>query len=852
MNNELFLLAIQSIRGKKKSNFLLMGILFISLVFTTVTLSVTDSFNKTNANYRYDVYGSWKAAVYNGTEKDIYSLKKCEIAEEIGTARAYGTVCGSTAIGTVDNSLINMGHLTMQEGDFPKNPGEIAMEANLLSNLGYDYQLGQNIQIDIQTGPETTVTKKYRLCGVLKHYSDLWIHDTVPLVGAILTPEDAKELTNTPVYHYFMSSPMNVDLVYQNLMKCKNAARDTNYTIMKNIYAYPTIQKEREYHFYLALILATSVAAVGCVYLIQIQDQIRSIALFRSIGGTKEQLIKILFYETSCILLPCIAFGIPVGILGLWMIFTFFMKISFVKFYISLPVSILLVAVILWFTAIFLCRVFILFIAMRQPLVGRIRMSVRNKKIQRRCKEIFTALLAGMFAAILLFTVIQALPEINEKNRLEGNCAYSITARERTLGSEEQEMLKEIPGVQELVACGTMVGQLTFPGMKDNALAMVCMDNKSETQPYLAEKILPDGTVHTTPFPEGIGVHITGISEKYLQEFLNPLPSNFDLEKFRSGKQAYIIFYTNMDHEIQIEGNIYTDTGIHPGDKVNITFYSDQTAENGKTEELKKPEKTGSYSLEAGAVIKTVWEKQREFVGNRAANYNILVSNKFLQKVLSESKPDRHIAFHYMTGRPYGDTNMNIYTSSNASYLSTDYVVADTVQKYGAHMENYREKNTAQIMEHIQNLLSLFSVGGSISLTLLLILWDTVTLTAEKNKKTYGILQAIGMSKNKMRRIILGKGLNLGIFSIAFSIGTYLLYQTGLLIEEQKNILSMYEKKENIQVLIKYRYEYLQLNGLSLELLMVFGICIIVLFVILYYIGNRHLLKTTPIEKLNE
>lgn len=158
MNNQLFLLAVSGIKGRKKSNFLLFVILFISLVFTTVTLSITESFQKTNENYRYDTYGEWQAAVFHAQESDRAFWERCG-AESIGTERVYGMISDHAAVGTVDEPMIKMGRLAMQEGKFPQNPGEIAMEAGLLSSLGYDYELNQTIRLEICVDSETTEEK---------------------------------------------------------------------------------------------------------------------------------------------------------------------------------------------------------------------------------------------------------------------------------------------------------------------------------------------------------------------------------------------------------------------------------------------------------------------------------------------------------------------------------------------------------------------------------------------------------------------------------------------------------------------------------------------------------------------
>lgn len=821
MNNQLFLLAVSGIKGRKKSNFLLFVILFISLVFTTVTLSITESFQKTNENYRYDTYGEWQAAVFHAQESDRAFWERCG-AESIGTERVYGMISDHAAVGTVDEPMIKMGRLAMQEGKFPQNPGEIAMEAGLLSSLGYDYELNQTIRLEICVDSETTEEKTYRLCGVLKHYTALWQHSSYPLVGAVITGEDAEELTHFPDCHYFFTSSENEELLYQTLLNVQEEGGKTESAVVKNMFAYPLLQEDGGSPIYLMLIFASSVIAVICVYLLQLQEQMRSIALFRSIGGTKIQLIKILFYETLCILLPCIVIGVPTGVFALWLLFKFFVKISFAKFYISIPTVKFCAVALLWFAVVFLCRAFLLFFAMRQPLVGRVQMSEKGKRWQKRGQECLTVLLAGIFSAGLLFTILESFPEMDERKRLESMYSYSIAAGDENIGETGQMLFEKVPGVERIVPYGKTTAELTFSGMEHCALADAGRKNREEHQPYMQEKVGKDGNVEKIPFPDGIGVHVTGVSEKQIAEFMDSLPPDFDFQKFISGEQACIVFYTDVNRKILFEGKNYKETGIQSGDQLCLKFYDRESAEE-----------TGKYFVEATAPVTMVWQTQKEWIGNPTSAYNVFVSEAFLRKAKKRSV-----------------TDIKIHTAANASYLSTDYVVADIAGRYGARMENERERNSAEIAEHTQKLLSLVSAGVCMCLTLLLILWDLITLSAQKNSRSYGILQALGMSKRSMRKSILGKGSVCGIFAVLFAGITVCFYQIFELVENQKYALRIYGETENLGAMIVSRWDYYRLHGFHEGMLLIFAAGTVLLFMLLFYIGNRRLWKMSPIEKL--
>ena len=166
------------------------------------------------------------------------------------------------------------------------------------------------------------------------------------------------------------------------------------------------------------------------------------------------------------------------------------------------------------------------------------------------------------------------------------------------------------------------------------------------------------------------------------------------------------------------------------------------------------------------------------------------------------------------------------------------------------YLENYREKHTAELMAHIQQILTVVSIGVSILLTVLLIFWDIITISSKTNAKTYGILQAIGMSKREMRNRILGNGFALGILSLFFASGVYFLYQLQRARIEQGRIWRDYQEKIEIYDLLLSKYEYMKLCGVSTELIIAVSLIIVLFFMFLLYVGNRRLLKTEPAEKL--
>ena len=74
MKKELFKLALHGLKGKKRSSLLTVIILTISFAAVLVTLCITGSIIKTNAEYRLNTYGAWYGAIPYGIKGDAEFL----------------------------------------------------------------------------------------------------------------------------------------------------------------------------------------------------------------------------------------------------------------------------------------------------------------------------------------------------------------------------------------------------------------------------------------------------------------------------------------------------------------------------------------------------------------------------------------------------------------------------------------------------------------------------------------------------------------------------------------------------------------------------------------------------------
>lgn len=194
----------------------------LTVFFLAVTLLFQDNMNRYQMEMNYNNYGEWfmrqpaevhqEEAPYQErcgeiwSGSTVYKSLPQDQEEEIeidpsDTERYTGRI-----LGTMDEGIIEAGHISLYEGKMPEKENEITMELNALQALGCDYDLGQEISFYLPE-KENVVDliledqkmklhrKTFTLVGTIKGYSNVWNGGEV-LPGIIIS-ETAFEKLDT-------------------------------------------------------------------------------------------------------------------------------------------------------------------------------------------------------------------------------------------------------------------------------------------------------------------------------------------------------------------------------------------------------------------------------------------------------------------------------------------------------------------------------------------------------------------------------------------------------------------------------------------------------------------------------
>lgn len=229
-------------------------------------------------------------------------------------------------------------NLKLIEGTLPQNENEIVISDHIATNGGVSYHVGDKIALTLgirydlegeemtfphimyQKGEtfQPTSTKEYTITGIVKRD----IHESYSDAGySIFTKEEFHDndfLTMLVEYKKIKDTYKNTESIAQALGYEKGISNTIQYN--DSLLALSGISKYDNMidSFAGVLIIMLSLVAIGCViviynsFAISVMERKKQFGLFASIGTTRSQIRKTVFFEAFLVGL----IGIPLGVLG--------------------------------------------------------------------------------------------------------------------------------------------------------------------------------------------------------------------------------------------------------------------------------------------------------------------------------------------------------------------------------------------------------------------------------------------------------------------------------------------------------------------------------------------------------
>ncbi len=791
--------------NKKRTIVTIMGII-LSVSLLTAVSSLYASAISSLIHYETYEKGDFHVAFYDVPITDLpifqnnREIEDIYITQNIGYARLKDSKNENKPyafIKAFDSNSLSHLSIRLKEGRLPKNEQEIAIPTHLKTNGRIEWKVGDEITLQVGKRVDQnqeltqlnsyldseeekiidTKEKKYKIVGIIERpasniesyeapgytfitylkqrmpwvdvyakYTSKGVKNYIPLTSSLL--EIDKDL-----YEKSVSSDKNLtkedyDKVLQELEKARYRYTENEYLIalqtnpLKNAFG---IEFFIVILFVCFIIIFTSVFCIKNSFDISITEKIRQYGMLRSIGATKRQIRKNVFYEATILGM----IGIPLGILS--GLLASFILVIVCNYYLSASVTLNLY---------FQFSIFPILFAIA---LGIVTIYFSALKSARRASKITPIESIRNSADIKIKSQkIKSLKLIHKFFGIGGDISYKNLKRNKK--KYRTTVISIVVSVFIFIALSSFMN-LSFLFLKDemavkdyNLFLRTSYDNKKEDE---IEKIVHLDEIDNYAIYRFFELQVPNVVYHKEWKKINDIKEkDTSLQIAVINREQYQRYVTKLglDYQKVKEKGILVDTV-----KFNQTI-------NGKVNKYKMRQ----YDYQKG-------DKIAGKINNGTKNLTIDIGaiSRDLPFGLKEKEGTIVILvvnedyFHHYTDS--GDITI-YYRSKQVDKLQKD--IEEELKNNEYYIDNIEE--SARIMRNLFTLIGIFLYGFIIVISLIGItnIFNTITTNMELRRQEFAMLKSIGMTKYEFQRMIRLESIFMGIKSLLFGlpIGILLSY----------------------------------------------------------------------------
>lgn len=793
-------LSIQDLKlNKKRSIVIIIGIILSTALICGVAGLVT-SFQKTMVDTAKEGQGNYHTIFYNVPKDELKyieenrEVKDYFLSEELGYSylpnpKNVEETPIVNVISMNDKFIENMS-VKLKEGRLPENDTELAISTRINEKFNTNYKVGDTITLNInetEQNMENGIPKTYKIVGIIERpilaiesYDVDWFTAITKMQNvnkkaniAVLYNKPKDYIKNIENINNMTKTENNEDGASFSGLSNKYKSYKYNLMVNKELLAYEGASLDDETlktiyglgAFIIGIVLVSSVFVIRNGFEISITERLKQYGMLSSIGTTKKQIKKSVYFEGFILGL----IGIPIGILsGVFAIYILVNVVNYIlKDYISKGT--LLTYSMSWIAIAISAFVSIITIwlsckksakkASKVSPIEAIRNSedvkLKAKKVKcpkiitkifktggeiayknlKRSKKKYRTTVISIIVSIVIFISISSFIQygfkMSEAYYTEMNYNYMVFMQENEDNKEELKKYKILEDISKLPDAGE------YSINKSNVLTMN-MDEKHKAELTEYGKEIKERFYNEENGVRIDEINIISLSKEAYERYVSKLGG--DYEKYKNG--AILIdknINTNNDGK-KIQGNIYTwKKGDIITGKINDTQCNIEIL--AKTEEIP-----------AGVNIL----------------YNpdafIIVSEDFINKVGYKS-----IALYSNSNDAYKlDEEIKQYKQENN-------ITDNTIQTFNME-ESARAENAIVLV------ISIFLYGfiGVITLIGITNIFNTITTNMNLRKKEFAMLKSIGMTKKEFNRMIRLESIFYGLKSLIIGIPIGIILSYGM------------------------------------------------------------------------
>ena len=814
--------------NKKRTIVTIIGIM-LSVALITAVATMYSSAIKSLINFETYHNGNFHVAFYDVNIKDIYKIEKNKGVEElyltnnIGYAKLnnskneykpYAYVKGFTK-----DALENLS-IKLIDGRMPINENEILIPSHLKTNGRIDLKIGDVITLDIgkrvnEEGAELnqynpfikeikeniveTTTKTYKIVGIIERPATNIENFEAPGYTFITYLDENKIKGNVDVYAKFnkygsknyLKVTANILEVDEKLFtKYYSGSNISEEELQKINEEFNKIKYQYDINGYLIMlennpldqnttgglgyaaiivciiIVITSVFCIKNSFDISITEKIKQYGMLRSIGATKKQIKRNVYYEGLILGIIGIPLGIILGLIASYIlvivsnIFLKDMLNTGLKLVLSISWVSIIVAIILGIITIYLSALRSAVKASKVSPINSIRNSadikIKSKKI--KCPKVINKLF-GIGG------------EISYKNFKRNKKKYRTTV------------------ISIVVSVAVFIGLSYFISEAFNSVKMEIKTydyNLSLTvsgESFSAEKENKFMSTTTLNNIEDYAIYKYNYlclkNPKYNEEYivLNHIDKDSIDKEIINVLSIGDYQYKKYLKELNLDYDEYQNKAILVSNKIELEKYDEKTGNNKSIYVSQYDYKNGdvlslynNYSKENIDIqIGSITDKKP--FGEEIMKVYLVVSDKMFNEIKNENK---RFTMYYL--------------SNNPDELQND--IDEMLQGEEYYLQNVNEQ--AKMMNNLFTLVAIFLYGFIIVISLIGItnIFNTITTNMNLRKQEFAMLKSIGMTSKEFKKMIRLESVFIGAKSllIGILIGVCLSYLIYHFMIEESNL----------------------------------------------------------------
>ena len=796
------------LKNKVRTIITIIGIILSTALFTGVTTAISTGINFIKENYEY-VDGSWHGMIQNEKDEIIKKITESEEVKETVYLKQVGH--GVVQNKNIDKPYIYIAGATsnfdkmlpvhLTSGVMPKNSSEIILPTHLFDEGGVTYQLGDEITLEVGTR---------MLDGYMLYPDDEYVCDLENNVVETLENTSKKtykivgfyERTNieNPLGAGYMAFTIDDEIdenstynIYFQMKKAKDIYKFSeinNINVIKNedvlMIQGATNNKTLRAIFYILgafliiLIMFGSVALIYNAFSISVSERTKQFGLLSSVGATKKQLLRMVFFEALIIGIIGIIIGLLVGTFGLWIVLKLLEgKLSMLSAFelpMKLHVSVvaILASVVISFITIFLSALIPAIRATQITAIEAIRMQkdIKAKKVKtpkviyklfglpgvlanknfKRNKRKYSATVISLIMSIILFILTSGfstylLSTVENSMDLAGyDIIYSLPKENHTKLTEE-ELLNKLSSTNDVKESTYVTRHKLYINIPNNVLTDEWVYDIGGSNIYVEgmDENITRGLVvvnflEDAEYKKLLKKH--GLNESSYFDKTNPLALAID---------GYTVYSIKEDKFVLV--NAFKDKfdNLEVAYENSVDRYSLEEIyqENGKTmyrfvsnfeekEDIILPEEEAltKYNLSIGKII-----TEKPFYIEPDVYINLIYPESMQEVIMTELKENSVVDYMFTSSNHAKTFNEMKELLSNYGFSTTD------LYDYASGVE--RSKDLVVIVKVFT-----YTFVGLISLIAMANVFNTISTNIALRKKEFAMLKSVGMTKKQFNKMM--------------------------------------------------------------------------------------------------